>query len=147
MCSAAHFREYNHAGGGTECRGEPKEGLQRGRLAEPTFSSCVYLAHTLRHIHCTYTAGTAEADIFFLRARQAGGQGGLFYNDFVQLCVDVCVRAASGRVGGAARRLEQHATRAAADGDEESEEQPRLDEQLRTLLSRMVTGANTAVAA
>ena len=104
-------------------------------------------AHTLRRIHCTYTAGTAEADIFFLRARQAGGQGGLFYNDFVQLCVDVCVRAAGGRVGGAARRLEQHATRAAADGDEESEEQPRLDEQLRALLSRMVTGANTAVAA
>ena len=104
-------------------------------------------AYTL-HTHCrTYTAGTAEADICFLRARQAGGQGGLFYNDFVQLCVDVCVRAAGGRVGGAARRLEQRAPRAAADGDEESEEQPCLDEQLRTLLSRMVTDANNAVAA
>lgn len=127
--------------------GEPKEGLQCGRLAGPTFSSCVYPAHTLLHMRCTYTAGTAEADIYFLRARQAGGQGGLFYNDFVQLCVDVCVRAAGGRVGGAARRVEQRAPRAAADGGEESEEQPCLDEQLRTLLSRMVTDANTVAAA
>ena len=137
-------------GRSNEGGGEPKEGLQRGRLAGPTFSSCVYPAHTLLQIHCPYTAGTAEADIYFLRARQAGGQGGLFYNDFVQLCVDVCVRAAGGRVGGAARRLEQRAPRAAADGGEESgesEEQPCLDEQLRTLLSRMATDANTAVAA
>jgi len=88
---------------------------------------------------------SAEADILFLKARQAGGQGGLFYSDFVQLCVDVCVRTAGGRVGGAARRLEQPAPRADADGDEESEEQPGLDEQLRALLSRMGTDANAAV--
>ena len=82
---------------------------------------------------------------FVAGARQAGGQGGLFYSDFVQLCVDVCVRTAGGRVGGAARRLEQPAPRADADGDEESEEQPGLDEQLRALLSRMGTDANAAV--
>ena len=133
-----------------------QEGAAVRPLGGADVSSCVYtaLARTRLHMHCTsncpYTAGTAEADIYFLRARQAGGQGGLFYNDFVQLCVDVCVRAAGGRVGGAARRLEQRAPRAAADGGEESgesEEQPCLDEQLRTLLSRMATDANTAVAA
>ena len=48
---------------------------------------------------------SAEADILFLKARQAGGQGGLFYSDFVQLCVDVCVRTAGGRVGGARWRF------------------------------------------
>ena len=106
------------------------------------------MLHIELRMHCTYSAGTAEADIYFLRARQAGGQGGLFYDDFVQLCVDICVRAAGGRVNGVARRLEQRAPRAAADAGEESEDQPCLDEQLRTLLSRMVaTDANTAVAA
>ena len=43
------------------------------------------------------------------------------------------------------RRLEQPAPRADTDGDEESEEQPGLDEQLRALLSRMGTDANAAV--
>ena len=50
-----------------------------------------------------------------------------------------------GRVDGAVRRREQPAPRADADGDEESEEQPGLDEQLRALLSRMGTDANAAV--
>ena len=78
LCSAAHSREYNNAGGGEggECRGEPKEGLQRGRLAEPTFSSCVRIpctctaAHTL-HIHCRHRRGR-----HLLPARAAGGWAG-----------------------------------------------------------------------
>ena len=79
--------------------------------------------------------GSAEADILFLRARQGGGQGGLFYNEFVQLCIDVCDRAA-GRGGAAARRPEQ---RAAADAGED--QPPGLDEQMRGLLSRMAPPA------
>ena len=65
--------------------------------------------------------GSAEADILYMKARQmnGGGASGLCYNDFIEMCLDVCRRADAGTV---------------------------LDASLRALLARMES-ATIAVAA